>query len=215
MKKINACFLFLIFANLLFVAGCGKIDNDLLYTSKANTMVRSFSLHADTKILPNLEKIFFTIDLAKGEIYNADSLPYGTNVSALAITATFNNASDVQINYYQGKSPDMINFDYFQSSSTKIDFSHSDDADNKKVVRMTVFAQDGSNSQKYTIKVNVHKVVADSLYWKELSKSEVPNEANNAKSEKYINAGNDYYLFYQDQSDISYCTKTTDFKTWS
>ena len=213
MKNYKPSLLFSIFISLIFIAGCGKTDDEYLYSSQQNTMVRSFALQADTNILPNLEKIFFTIDLKSGEIYNADSLPYGTKISALAMNVTFNNASNVVVNYYEGSNPDIKSFDYFQYSTAKVDFTNSED-DNKPV-RIRVYSQSGTDFQTYRVKVNVHKVVADTLYWQDLLLSKLPEGTNDAKSGKCVKAGDGYYFFYQSQDGVSYCTRTPDFTRWT
>lgn len=65
---------------ILFISCNDAEDEDVpLYSSYSNTMVKSFYLSDDTtSIVDNLSKRFFTIDLVSGNIYNADSLPYGT-----------------------------------------------------------------------------------------------------------------------------------------
>ena len=110
-------------------------------------MVKSFSLVSDENILPNLDKIFFTIDLDKALIYNADSLPYGTDISGLAMKATFNNASSVLVYYESGGTTQRYN--YLYDATTKIDFTESENGG----VKMNVVAADGYSMREYMIKV--------------------------------------------------------------
>ena len=92
LKKIT---IFGVLAFIILLSACGSLEEDGIYYSKQNTMVCAFSLQQDTSVLSNLDSIFFTIDLDRSVIYNADSLPKGTNVSAIAINATFMNPANV------------------------------------------------------------------------------------------------------------------------
>ena len=59
------------------VASCNSDDKieSVEYVPSSDVAITSFSLGANTKILSNLDSVFFTIDLKQGLIYNADSLP--------------------------------------------------------------------------------------------------------------------------------------------
>lgn len=209
MKGISKCLLFSILGVFLFCVGCGNKDNEYYYTSYNNTMVKSFSLVSDTDILPNLDKIFFTIDLDKALIYNADSLPYGTDISGLAIKATFNNASSVLVYYESGGTTQRYN--YLYDATTKIDFSESENGG----VKMNVVAADGYSMREYQIKVNVHKVVADTLYWQKLETNSLPSATAGSKSAKCIKIDDRYCLFYKNAEGKSKMVSSTDMNTWS
>ena len=74
---------------------CNKSkDDDDVYTystSTQTTLVRAFGLQADAEVLASLDSVHFTIDYEKGLIYNADSLPVGTDISGLKVTVEFLN----------------------------------------------------------------------------------------------------------------------------
>lgn len=209
MKGIRKCLLFLTLGVILFCVGCGRSDDEVYYISYNNTMVKSFSLVSDESILPNLDKIFFTIDLDKALIYNADSLPYGTDISGIAITATFNSASSVLVYYQSGGTTQRYN--YLYDASTKIDFTESENGG----VRMSVVAADGYSTREYMIKLNVHKVEADSLYWQQLEVNTLPQSTAGSQSAKCVQAGENYYLFYQNAAGQSKIVTSTDMNTWS
>lgn len=209
MKGIRKCLLFSILGVFLFCVGCGDKDNEYYYTSYNNTMVKSFSLVSDTSVLPNLDKIFFTIDLDKALIYNADSLPYGTDISSIAFTATFNNASSVIVYYESGGTTQRYNFLY--DSSTKIDFSESENGG----VKMNVVAADGYSMREYLIKVNVHKTVADSLYWQKLETNTLPSVTAGSQSAKCVKIDDRYCLFYRNAAGESGYVFSTDLSQWS
>ncbi|MBP3354198.1 MAG: hypothetical protein J6L02_06060 [Bacteroidales bacterium] len=209
MKFINKLFLIGAIFIVLLASACGDLDEDGLYYSKQNTMVCTFSLQKNTEVLSNLDSIFFTIDLDKSLIYNADSLPKGTDVSAIAIVATFMNPANVYISYEDAEGVER-NFSYLATSNAAVDFTKSDD--NK--VKMRVVAADGNTSQTYTLKVNVHKVVADSLYWKKIETTTISDNLKEAISAKCLSTENGYYLFAQDADGTLELYRTFDFASW-
>ena len=81
---------------LLAVAlcSCDKKNNDeevveVYSTSTTNALLKSFSLQNSPNVSAKLDSVHFTIDPVRCEVYNVDSLPVGTNVSALLTRATF------------------------------------------------------------------------------------------------------------------------------
>ena len=53
------------------------------YVEPTDVAVTGFKLKADSKILSGLDTVFFSIDLQRGLIYNADSLPKGEKIAKL------------------------------------------------------------------------------------------------------------------------------------
>lgn len=173
--------LFFLAAIILFSA-CKKEETEPTVFSDS-VRVSAFSLAADTAVLDNLDNVFFTIDLENGLIFNADSLPRGTDVSSLAATITFEGASSAIITQADGTT-----FDYVQSDDTKIDFTSP--------VEMEVVSQSGNNSKKYTITVNVHNVDADLLSWGGMSYGSLPGSGT-LQSQKTIQYNGLIYCFMQ------------------
>ena len=66
---------------------CNKDDKEdtieTYSTSTQTTLVKAFGLQADNEVLTSLDSVYFTVDYNNGLIYNADSLPVGTDISAL------------------------------------------------------------------------------------------------------------------------------------
>ena len=139
LKKIT---IFGVLAIIILLSSCGRLDEDGLYYSKQNTMVCAFSLQKDTSVLSNLDSIFFTIDLDRSLIYNADSLPKGTNVSAIAVKATFMDPANVYVDYEDGNGA-VKTFSYLATSQSPIDFRNSEQGK----VKMRVIAADGKTTQ--------------------------------------------------------------------
>lgn len=75
------------------IVSCNKKDDDSSEVLKDETVasvaVSSFSLRANKNIMQNLDSVFFSIDLDRGIIYNADSLPKGTDISKLTVNIGF------------------------------------------------------------------------------------------------------------------------------
>ena len=82
------------FFTLCILTACKKDDEGKNPVSDS-VRISTFALKADSTNIENLDKVFFTIDLENGLIYNADSLPKGTNVSELKFTLTTENAKEV------------------------------------------------------------------------------------------------------------------------
>ena len=181
--KASKIVFFLISVFFVLFVGCNNTDDEdeQLYYSYSNTMVKSFYLSDDTaSIVDNLSKRFFTIDLVSGNIYNADSLPYGTDISRLVVNMEFSSPSKVEI-YIKGKdeNEETTTINYLESPSDSIDFSGG-----RGSVTMTVVAADGTTQQNYVIDVRVHQVQADSLIWEDLSSSNFP--ASGAVAQKTL-----------------------------
>lgn len=92
----------------------------------------------------------FVIDHAKAEIYNPDSLPYGTIPHALATVVTKNSG----IVYLKAMDSDSLS--YFVSSDS-VNFSQPR--------QFRVVAQSGKVYRTYTVRVNVHKQKANNFAW--------------------------------------------------
>ena len=68
-----------------------KDDESEIVVTPAIVAIKNFKLNANDSVLAKLDSVFFSIDLNTGVIFNADSLPKGTNVSKLVATITFAN----------------------------------------------------------------------------------------------------------------------------
>lgn len=155
------------------VVSCNSDDDttystDTGYTSEmlySSTAITSFSLQADDDVLENLDSVYFTIDLEGQRIFNADSLPLGTDVSKLVPEIGTSDASKVVISYtdtdgepqeveYDSEDPDTICFN--------------------SPVTVAVTSYNGNYTRSYTISVNVHKQEPDSLCWGDMAYSALP-----------------------------------------
>ncbi|HIZ27308.1 MAG TPA: DUF5018 domain-containing protein [Candidatus Barnesiella merdipullorum] len=157
--KTQKIYFFLCIA-ALFLSGisCNSTDEEeITYTLSESVRVTSFSLAANDSVLAHLDTIFFTIDLNGGQIYNADSLPKGTDVSALIANISFDNVAQAKIIMDRGDATKNDTIDYLATPTDSIDFTSK--------VSLVVTAQNGVTEKWYSVKVNVHQIDPDSLYW--------------------------------------------------
>lgn len=140
--------------------------------------VKAFNMASDPKIIAHLDSVFFSIDLDRGVIYNADSLPKGTDVSRLVPVITFaNTMTKVELAFNKDNRTDTI-VNYLTNPNDSIDFSEP--------VSLNVTAQDGTSTYHYTIKVNVHQQNPDSLIWSQTATAPFATRLPNPKALKAV-----------------------------
>lgn len=151
----------------------------------SSTIVKSFSLMANSKVLPNLDKVFFSIDLNTARIFNADSMPYGTDISHLVTSITTDNASLIELHAPRPNASDSIT-NYLENSTDSIDFSNGP-------VKLIIRSANAEMSMTYTIDVNVHKVKADSLSWGDVAFSGLPTSLGSVEAQQTALSGDKAY----------------------
>ena len=173
MIKMHALYklpFYLLFVALMSVAySCNSTTEEYEVDTApyASTAVKGFSLKADSKVLKNLDSVFFSIDLDNAQIFNADSLPVGTDVSRLLIDLSVDYASEISLYVPRpGKSDTVINF--IENPTDSIDFSNGP-------VKLHIVSLIGENKRDYTVKVNVHKMNPDSLYFNDVAYRALPS----------------------------------------
>lgn len=187
-------------ASALSFAACNESSDSYEYQLSSSVAVTGFSLSDDEKVLDSLENVFFSIDLVNAKIFNADSLPYGTNVSRLIpVISTPSTASAVQLEYPRvGLSDSIVN--YLTNSTDSIDFSNGP-------VKLRVKSQSGLVERVYEIKVNVHQVKADTLAWYAMESAPLPTTMANPDAQRTVPFGGTYYCLTSKGSE--YCLATT------
>lgn len=145
--------------------------------------VTAFSLSSNDKVLNNLDSVYFSIDLVNARIFNADSLPKGTDVSKLVVNITTNSASKAELTYRTVSDKDSV-VNYLEHATDSINFA-------KGPVRLHIVAADGTTSRDYQIQVNVHEMEPDSMVWEINRRRDLPTSlaATKAKTVKF----NDIY----------------------
>lgn len=179
---------------------CNSEGDTLEYEVPSSAVVKSFSLSEDSNVLDNLDKVFFSIDLANGRIFNADSMPYGTKIDKLVPVITTGGASAMELVVPRpGKSDTTYN--YLTNSTDSIDFSNG-------AVTLKMVSPDESVTMSYTINVNVHKVKSDSLAWGSIAYTALPTTLGNVTQQHTLKFKGKAYCLTTDGQ--SYCLSSTD-----
>lgn len=168
MTKTKSFGLAAVVAALGFSAACNSdyTPVEITYTSVA---VTSFSIAKDDSILAGLDTVFFSIDLQRAQIFNADSLPFGTRTDKLVPKmTTLEGASEARFIMTRPGKPDSIS-DYLTNPNDSIDFSNGP-------VSLFMKSPDGKVERTYTVKVNVHRQKADSLAWGRVAYRDLPGD---------------------------------------
>ena len=129
--------------------------------------ITSFSLQADKDVMSGLDSVFFSIDTKNGIIFNADSLPKGTDVKKLKTKIQFYNAVSVAEYTMENGTHRTGTSDYRTQPNDTIDFTGD--------VSLKVVSGDSKTQLTYRIKVNVHKMDPDSLAWAEMAVAKLPS----------------------------------------
>lgn len=184
MLKNLAIALSLTGAPLMFFS-CNS-DYESTVVTESSAVVSAFSLTEDDDVLANLDSVYFSIDLKTAQIYNADSLPYGTKVTHLVPVITTLGASVAELSIPRGENRTDSVVDYLTNSTDSVDFSHG-------AVKLRLVSEDGLTERTYSIKVNVHQVKTDSLTWSHLQTAQFPSVFQVINSQKTVQQGNTIY----------------------
>ncbi|MDD2961444.1 MAG: DUF6242 domain-containing protein [Muribaculaceae bacterium] len=166
---MNRKILLYIFSFLIagIVLSCNSDSSDSEPVEYSSSIaVKTFKLSKDDSVVSNLDSVFFTIDLANRKIYNADSLPMGTDVTKLVANITFPVMTSVTLHITDGKIMKDSTINYATNASDSIDFTGN--------VKLTLVSEDGTETGEYSLKVNVHNVKSDSLYWNRVARRNLP-----------------------------------------
>ncbi len=103
---------------------------------------------------------YFYIDQYSCEIYNPDSLPYGTDATKIVAGMTTKNSGTPIIVYKSEEGEDSLAY-----------FSTSDSLDYTEPMTVRVYNNRGTAYRTYTIHVNVHQETGDEFNWNSSSVS--------------------------------------------
>lgn len=167
MTKHLPLYILLLLSFLGITVSCADSEYDFYIAPVSSSVaVKTFSLSEDDSVLANLDSVFFSIDLDKRLIYNADSLPKGTDVTKLVAKITFPIVYSANIQVKDGKVMKDSIINYGTNPNDTIDFSGK--------VTLELVSEDKLSTAVYAIKVNVHKMDPDSLYWNKLARRDLP-----------------------------------------
>lgn len=174
---INVCLVWLMSSCL------GDDGYSYEYELARNCQISSFSLAHNS--FSELSGVKFTIDQLSGLIFNADSLPYGTELKKAICTIEYASSSAVaSIQVMQKASGDTITWNRTDS----LDFSQP--------VRFVVWAYDGSVSKTYDAQVNIHQLQPDTMEWSLHARNLTGQTMKEQTVVHYTYRGEDSYLLY-------------------
>lgn len=165
-------------------------------TSYSNCEVSSFQLQANNDILTRLDSVYFAIDLVKAEIYNADSLPVGTNTSRLQVKVGTESASACNITYHIPGTDRDTTVNIIDSPNDSINFSDGP-------VKLEIVSYSGQARRTYNVRVNVHQVAPDTLWWDQKAIRPLPTTLSSVKAQKSVMFKDEIYCFTTDGSSYS------------
>jgi len=144
----------LIVVALLFMTSCFD-DYDVEDWNLANAQISTFSLYNDS--IADLANVKFTIDQLNGKIFNADSMPYGTDLRFKVLCS---------LSFEIGAYSVLI---MPQATNDSIWWSETDSVDFSQPVILEVYPYDGITKKTYEAKLNIHQVNPDSIIWEKQS----------------------------------------------
>lgn len=180
----------LIIAALANLVACNSGSETYEYTPASSAIVKSFSLSDDDEVLDSLSNVFFAIDLDKAQIFNADSLPYGTKTDRLIpVIETESTVGSVTLEIPRPNMSDSI-VNFLENSTDSVDFSNGP-------VKLRIISQSGTTERVYEIRVNVHQVKPDTLAWARVERLKngfpSPFAANDIGAVKMVRGSNGIY----------------------
>ena len=178
-----------------------KAEDDPDYVVSSNVAVSNFYLKRDGKLLEGMDSVFFSIDLKKRIIFNADSLPKGIDVRKLIPVITMPGKASSMILTMTGGTYRTGEVDYIKNPTDSIDFTGD--------VVLSVVAEDGVSKCDYMIKVNVHKMEPDSLWWDQLAVAELPSRLPSPIRQRTVEFGGKVVTFVA-ENDGTFTKSYTD-----
>lgn len=203
MKKLTAIGIATL-ACASLMGSCNSSDYDPGETSPTGVAVYTFSLSADTKVMENLDSVFFSIDLASAKIFNADSLPYGASIKRLVPKITMLEPVSVAELIVPKAGGGDTTYNYATNPDDSIDFSNGP-------VALRVVSANGFVERRYSIKVNVHKLVSDSLVWDQAATRPLPSNLRTPDAQKTTSCGGFIYTLTNKGSEYSLAYATNPF----
>lgn len=203
MKQLTSKFIILALAGFVGLSACKSSDDDdeeSVYSATdlgTSTLVTAFNIKPNTKVLANLDSVYFSIDQVNARIYNADSLPWGTDVRKLVVNVTAPSAANLSIvmpSLADGTSVTV-------TTSDSINFTGNG-------VWLRVTSADGSAERVYSVKVNVHQCNPDSLQWDATGTTLPAASVAGLKEQQTVEMGARFYCLARGASQTVMLTAT-------
>lgn len=201
MKQPFTKFVILALVGFVTLPACKSSDeeNDEYAANElsASTLVTGFSIKPNTKVMAHLDSVFFSIDQVKGQIFNADSLPWGTDVRKLVVNVSVQSSSSVSIIMPSLSDGQNVTV----TTSDSINFTGNG-------VWLRVISANGKRERVYTVKVNVHQCNPDSLQWQTRSMSLPASGLSGLSEQQTVGLDGKYYCIARGTSATRLYTAT-------
>ena len=187
----------------LILPGCNAKEEetpDESYVSAESVAITAFSLTADIRVMANLDSVYFSIDLEHGVVFNADSLPKGTNITKLVPKISYpSSVTAAVIEMKGGTHREDGTVNYYANKMDTIDFTGD--------VTLTLSAGDNI-SKTYSLKVNVHQEDPDTLFWEHTAMTPFPSRMQNPRMQKTVAFNGGSYSLIE-EADGSFTAATS------
>lgn len=197
----------------LFVTACIITsclgDDTINYEYSSNASINAFSITdsivthykasvngKDTTLSKSVvgSKYPFIINQNDGLIYNADSLPVGTDISKVVVSITADT------------------YGIFIVAENDSLWEETDSLDFTKPIQFKVLAESGVWGRTYTAKINVHQQEADSMSWGKVA----CNFDSTIKRQKAVYANKNIYVFAEQDAQVAMtATQSSNGQAWS
>lgn len=197
------------FFTALALTSC--LDNDETINTSSDVAIQSFSINnIKTTIITETDTTTFTVTGSDypftidqispiGQIYNVDSLPYNTDVKKVLIKLSTKAYSTTYILKNKEGQDSLC----YWNGTDSLNFTNP--------IKFTTHAYD--NSEKtYEIKINVHKVIPDSMVWNSYQSNFPGSEITGGQ--KAVTYQNKVYVFAETASGVQ-LTTSEDGRNWS
>lgn len=209
LMKLRLCFIIMLVCMTL--VSCLN-DTDYNYTYTDDAAITAFSLGTlnryvntvssktgnDTTVKYSVtgSSYKFYIDQETCQIYNTDSLPYGTDLAHVLCSVTSYNSGAIGIKSL--------------TSDSLLEFSSSDSIDFTEPRQFQVYSLSGVGTRIYQVSVNAHKEKADSFAWHQMSAG---TEMASLIAMKGLSSGNGLFVMGTDGSEAQ-LFKSADGTSW-
>lgn len=174
----------------------------------SSTLVKSFSLKPNSKIMANLDSVYFSIDQVNARIFNADSLPWGTDVRKLTVNVIAEATGSIEIIMPSLTSGRDTTINLQQNPTDSINFSRGE-------VWLRIGSQNSEFERIYSLKVNVHSCNPDSLQWQTETRR-LPAASAGATAQRAAELAGTYYSLSLSPSGMQIAfTKDVDSDSWA
>lgn len=186
-----------------FVSSCNEKTEDAPednYVTTESVAITSFSLSADLRVMKNLDSVYFSIDSEHGVVFNADSLPKGTNVTKLIPKISYPSSVKTAVIEMTGGTHREGTVNYMATTTDTIDFTGR--------VTITLGTSRDEIQKTYVLKVNVHKEDPDTMYWNRTGQSELPSRMPSPRAQKSVAFASGVFTLIE-EADGTYTSAST------